>query len=115
MDPPHRYRFQVFALDTVLQVPPGADRDQGLAAMRGRVLAKGERVGQFLQQVKPPKQGHFLPTGNPLRRVFQSPGRLARLHANNLFQPLACLQANRPGCWLSHGLNAGPVNSKLKV
>ena len=55
MDPPHHYHFQVFALDTMLQVPPGADRDQVLAAMRGRVLAKGELVGQFQQQTKPLK------------------------------------------------------------
>jgi Raf kinase inhibitor-like YbhB/YbcL family protein len=53
MDPPHHYHFQVFALDTVLQVPPGADRDTLLAAMRGHVLAKGELVGTFQQQVKP--------------------------------------------------------------
>jgi Raf kinase inhibitor-like YbhB/YbcL family protein len=55
MDPPHHYHFQVFALDTVLQVPPGADRDTLLAAMRGHVLAKGELVGTFQQQVKPLK------------------------------------------------------------
>jgi Raf kinase inhibitor-like YbhB/YbcL family protein len=55
MDAPHRYHFQVFALDTMLQVPPGADRDTLLAAMRGHVLAKGELVGLFQQQVKPPK------------------------------------------------------------
>lgn len=55
MDPPHRYHFQVFALDTLLQVPPGADRDTLLAAMRGRVLAKGELVGQFQQRTEPPK------------------------------------------------------------
>ncbi|KQP23619.1 PEBP family protein [Pseudorhodoferax sp. Leaf267] len=55
MDAPHRYHFQVFALDTMLQVPPGADRDQLLAAMRGHVVAQGELVGTFQQQVKPPK------------------------------------------------------------
>ena len=55
MDPPHHYHFQVFALDTVLQVPPGADRDTLLAAMRGHVLAKAELVGTFQQQVKPLK------------------------------------------------------------
>ena len=54
-DPPHRYHFQVFALDTLLEVPPGADRDQLLAAMRGRVLAKGELVGTFQQLTKPLK------------------------------------------------------------
>lgn len=55
MDPPHRYFFQVFALDTALQVPPGAERDQLLAAMAGHVLAQGSLVGTFQQQTKPPK------------------------------------------------------------
>lgn len=55
MDPPHRYHFQVFALDAQLDLPPGADRDQLLAAMRGRVLAKGDLVGTFQQQNKPLK------------------------------------------------------------
>lgn len=55
MDPPHRYHFQVFALDATLDLPPGADRDQLLAAMRGRVLAKGELVGTFQQQSRPLK------------------------------------------------------------
>lgn len=50
MDPPHRYHFQVFALDASLEVPPGADREQLVSAMRGRVLAKGELVGTFQQQ-----------------------------------------------------------------
>ncbi|MEF7615743.1 YbhB/YbcL family Raf kinase inhibitor-like protein [Aquincola sp. MAHUQ-54] len=54
-DPPHRYHFQLFALDAVLDVPPGADRDQVLAAMRGHVLARGELVGRFAQAVRPPK------------------------------------------------------------
>ena len=31
-DPPHRYRFQVFALDVVLDIPPGSSRDAVLAA-----------------------------------------------------------------------------------
>jgi phosphatidylethanolamine-binding protein (PEBP) family uncharacterized protein len=55
MDPPHRYHFQVFALDSLLQLPPGADRDQLLAAMRGKVLGKGELVGTFQQTVAPLK------------------------------------------------------------
>ena len=46
-DPPHHYHFQVFALDTQLAVPPGADRDALLAAMSGHVLARGETVGTF--------------------------------------------------------------------
>jgi Raf kinase inhibitor-like YbhB/YbcL family protein len=43
----HRYHFQVFALDTVLDVLPGADRDALLQAMRGHVLAKARLVGTF--------------------------------------------------------------------
>ncbi|HZE92928.1 MAG TPA: hypothetical protein VE029_14645 [Rhizobacter sp.] len=31
-DPPHHCHIQVLSLDTELDVPPGADRDQGLAA-----------------------------------------------------------------------------------
>lgn len=54
-DPPHRYHFQVFALDTMLDVPPGADRDQVLAAMKGHVLAKGVLIGRYQQRVEPPK------------------------------------------------------------
>ena len=54
-DPPHHYHFQVFALDTELDVPPGSERDQLLAAMEGHVLAVGELVGTFQQSVEPPK------------------------------------------------------------
>ena len=54
-DTAHRYHFQVFALDTVLDVPFGADRDQLLAAMQGNVLAKGALVGRYAQKEKPPK------------------------------------------------------------
>jgi Raf kinase inhibitor-like YbhB/YbcL family protein len=46
-DPPHHYHFQVFALDTMLAVPPGADRDAVLAAMKGHVIARGEHVGLY--------------------------------------------------------------------
>ena len=49
-DPPHHYHFQVFALDTILAVPPGADRDAVLKAMRGHVLARGEYVGTYQQR-----------------------------------------------------------------
>jgi Raf kinase inhibitor-like YbhB/YbcL family protein len=52
-DPPHHYHFQVFALDTMLDVPPGAERDQLLGAMSGHVLAAGEIVGTY-QQTQPP-------------------------------------------------------------
>lgn len=54
-DPPHHYHFQIFALDTTLSVPPGADREALLSAMKGHVLAKGELVGRYRQTVKPPR------------------------------------------------------------
>lgn len=50
INPPHRYHFQVFALDAVLDIQPGADRDESLRTMRGRVLAKGELVGLYQHQ-----------------------------------------------------------------
>lgn len=56
MDPLHRCLFQLFALDAVLPVPPGAHRDTLLAAMRGRVLAKGDLVDTFQQPIKPMKK-----------------------------------------------------------
>lgn len=47
-DPPHHYHFQIMALDVpTLDLPPGAKRDEVLAALRGHVLAKGEVVGTF--------------------------------------------------------------------
>ena len=46
-DPPHHYHFQVFALDTMLPVQPGVDRETLLAAMEGHVVARGEHVGTF--------------------------------------------------------------------
>ena len=46
-DAPHHYHFQMFALDAPLALPPGADRDALLAAMKGHTVAAGEVVGTF--------------------------------------------------------------------
>jgi len=54
-DPAHHYHFQVFALDTVLALPFGADRDQLVKAIEGHVLAKGVVVGRYAQQQQPQK------------------------------------------------------------
>ena len=43
----HHYHFQLFALDTVLDVQPGADRDALLKAMQGHVLGKARLVGTY--------------------------------------------------------------------
>jgi Raf kinase inhibitor-like YbhB/YbcL family protein len=46
-EPPHAYHFQVFALDTRLELPSGYNRHALLKAMQGHVLAQGELVGTF--------------------------------------------------------------------
>ena len=46
-EPAHPYHFQVFALDTMLELPHGASRAEFLDAIRGHVLASGELVGTF--------------------------------------------------------------------
>ena len=43
-DAPHRYHFQVLALDAMLDLEEGATRDELLRTIDGRVLAKGELV-----------------------------------------------------------------------
>lgn len=48
-DRPHRYHFQLLALDRALDLPLGATRDELLAAARGRVLARGELVGTYAE------------------------------------------------------------------
>jgi Raf kinase inhibitor-like YbhB/YbcL family protein len=54
-DPAHHYHFQVYALDRMLDVSWGAERDDLLAAMQGHVLAKGELLGTYAQKQKPLK------------------------------------------------------------
>lgn len=46
-DPPHHYHFEVFALDRLLKLRPGVDREAVVRALSGHVLAKGELVGSF--------------------------------------------------------------------
>jgi Raf kinase inhibitor-like YbhB/YbcL family protein len=46
-DGPHRYHFQVFALDTRLDLPAGYNRQALLMAMRGHVIARGESIGTY--------------------------------------------------------------------
>lgn len=44
---PHRYYFKLYALDTLLDLAPGATKDQLLAAMKGHLLAEGQLVGRY--------------------------------------------------------------------
>jgi Raf kinase inhibitor-like YbhB/YbcL family protein len=46
-DKPHHYHFEVFCLDSYLDIDSGADREQLIKAMAGHVLAKGELVGLY--------------------------------------------------------------------
>ncbi|MDO9487061.1 MAG: YbhB/YbcL family Raf kinase inhibitor-like protein [Sphingomonadaceae bacterium] len=52
---PHRYAFQLFALDTPLSFdsPPG--RSALLAAMKGHVLARGALIGTYERVARPSK------------------------------------------------------------
>lgn len=43
----HRYFFKLYALDTRLELPPGATADQVTKAMQGHILAQGELMGTF--------------------------------------------------------------------
>lgn len=45
--PYHHYTFELFALDTKLELGPDATRDQVTAAMQGHILGKGVLVGRF--------------------------------------------------------------------
>jgi len=44
---PHHYWFQIFALDTTLDLAPEAGRSEIIAALAGHVLAKGRVLGLF--------------------------------------------------------------------
>ncbi len=47
---PHRYYFTVYALDTVLGLPPGARLRDLTAAMEGHILAKGSLMGRYARK-----------------------------------------------------------------
>jgi Raf kinase inhibitor-like YbhB/YbcL family protein len=42
----HRYFFRLYALDTRLELPPGATAQQIRQAMQGHILAQGELMGK---------------------------------------------------------------------
>ena len=46
-DKPHAYHFQIFALDAMLKLPDGFNRQALLDAMKNHVIAKGEIVGMY--------------------------------------------------------------------
>lgn len=44
---PHRYVFELYALDTKLNLPGGATREQVEKALKGHILARGELTGRY--------------------------------------------------------------------
>lgn len=48
--PPHRYVFTLYALDAVLELPPGATKEQLLAAMTGHVLGTAVLTGIYQRE-----------------------------------------------------------------
>jgi Raf kinase inhibitor-like YbhB/YbcL family protein len=45
--PYHHYTFELFALDTKLDLGPDATRDAVMAAIQGHIVGKGVLVGRF--------------------------------------------------------------------
>ncbi|HPA83664.1 MAG TPA: YbhB/YbcL family Raf kinase inhibitor-like protein [Deltaproteobacteria bacterium] len=43
----HRYYFRIYAVDTELDLPPGANSQEVLQAMEGHLLGMGELMGRF--------------------------------------------------------------------
>lgn len=43
----HHYRFRIYALDTMLELPPAAPKERLLEAMEGHVIAEGELIGTY--------------------------------------------------------------------
>lgn len=43
----HRYFFKLYALDTLLKLPPASTKSQVLEAMEGHILGQGELMGKY--------------------------------------------------------------------
>lgn len=46
----HRYYFKVYALDIVLDLPPGATKSKLLKSMEGHVVAEGKLMGKYTRK-----------------------------------------------------------------
>jgi len=44
---PHRYFFKLYALDTRVNLPPGADKQTLVRAMEGHILAEAQLMGTY--------------------------------------------------------------------
>jgi Raf kinase inhibitor-like YbhB/YbcL family protein len=43
----HHYYFKIYALDTKLELEPGAAKEQVLQAMEGHIVAQGQLIGTY--------------------------------------------------------------------
>jgi len=43
----HRYYFKLYALDTTVNLDPGATKDQLLKAMKGHILSEAQFMGKY--------------------------------------------------------------------
>jgi len=46
----HRYYFKLYALDTMLNIAPGATKNQVVEAMKDRVIAETQLMGRYKRQ-----------------------------------------------------------------
>jgi Raf kinase inhibitor-like YbhB/YbcL family protein len=46
---PHRYFFKLYALDTMLDLPAGATKDQVMNALKGHIVAETQLVGKYVR------------------------------------------------------------------
>jgi len=44
---PHRYRFTLYALNSMLNLPPGATRSQVESAIKGHIVARGQMIARY--------------------------------------------------------------------
>jgi Raf kinase inhibitor-like YbhB/YbcL family protein len=48
----HRYYARLFALDSVLTIPPGANHEELTEAMEGHILARAELMGKYAKKAE---------------------------------------------------------------
>jgi Raf kinase inhibitor-like YbhB/YbcL family protein len=68
---PHRYFFRLFALDRLLDLPAGINKDQVLQAIQGHVLAEAPLMGTYEHG-----QVHELPTDPFEKKAQQDRGSI---------------------------------------